>query len=309
MQATPARIVLHGRRERRTAAGFGACGGPFCKCAAKDPPLRPERGDGMRFTKMEGLGNDYIYLNCLEICPKDLPALAVRLSDRHFGVGADGLICIKPGRTGDFTMEMYNADGSRGAMCGNGIRCVGKYVYDKGLTRKRCLTIDTDAGPRRLELTVAAGKAVWVRVDMGKAAVGAELELEAGGERFRVIPVDVGNPHGVIFCPDTEQVELERLGPLLECHPGLPGRINVEFVSAEDAGTLRVRVWERGSGGTLACGTGACAAFAAAWSRGLCGDQARVYLPGGELLLEREGDTLYLSGPARTVFEGEIEPI
>ena len=263
----------------------------------------------MRFTKMEGLGNDYIYLNCLEKSPPDLPGLAVRLADRHFGVGGDGIICIKPGRTGDFTMEMYNADGSRGAMCGNGIRCVGKYVYDKGLTRKQCLTIDTDAGPRRLELTISAGKAVWVRVDMGKAKVGEELELEAGGERFSVIPVDVGNPHGVIFCSHPEQVDLERLGPLLERHPVLAERINVEFASVEDARTLQVRVWERGSGVTLACGTGACAAFAAAWSRGLCESRASVCLPGGELTLEREGGGLYLGGPARTVFEGELEPL
>lgn len=261
----------------------------------------------MRFTKMEGLGNDYIYLNCLEKSPPDLPGLAVRLSDRHFGVGGDGIICVKSGRTGDFTMEMYNADGSRGAMCGNGIRCVGKYVYDKGLTRKRCLTIDTDAGPRRLELTVSAGRAVWVRVDMGKAAVGEEVELEAEGERFRVVPVNVGNPHGVIFCPDLERVELERLGPQLEQSPALPERINVEFVTVEDAETLGVRVWERGSGITLACGTGACAAFAAAWKRGLCESRACVRLPGGELRLEREDGTLFLGGPARTVFEGELD--
>ena len=194
-------------------------------------------------------------------------------------------------------------------MCGNGIRCVGKYVYDKGLTRKRCLTIDTDAGPRCLELTVAGGRAVWVRVNMGEAKVGEELELEAGGAGFRVLPVDVGNPHGVIFCPSVEQVELERLGPLLEQHPGLRQRINVEFVTVEDARTLAVRVWERGSGVTLACGTGACAAFAAAWKRGLCESQARVRLPGGELTLEREKGELYLSGPARTVFEGELESL
>ena len=180
-----------------------------------------------------------------------------------------------------------------GAMCGNGIRCVGKYVYDKGLTRKRCLTIDTDAGPRRLELTVSAGRAVWVRVDMGKAAVGEEVELEAEGERFRVVPVNVGNPHGVIFCPDLERVELEWLGPQLEQNPALPERINVEFVTVEDAETLGVRVWERGSGITLACGTGACAAFAAAWKRGLCESRACVRLPGGELRMEREDGTLF----------------
>ena len=146
----------------------------------------PERGENMRFTKMEGLGNDYIYVNCMEGEPEDLPTLAVRLSDRHFGVGADGLICIKPGRTGDFTMEMYNADGSRGAMCGNGIRCVGKYVYDRKLTRKTCLTIDTDAGPRGLELAVRGGKVEQVTVDMGQAILYPEVELEAMGEQYTV---------------------------------------------------------------------------------------------------------------------------
>ncbi len=153
----------------------------------------------MRFTKMEGLGNDYIYLDCLEGAPEDLPKLAVRLSDRHFGVGADGLICIKPGQGGDFAMEMYNADGSRGAMCGNGIRCVGKYVYDCGLTRKTCLTIDTGAGPRRLELHVLDGAVDRVTVDMGPARVDSPVRAEAAGESFTVVPVDVGNPQGNDF--------------------------------------------------------------------------------------------------------------
>ena len=263
----------------------------------------------MRFTKMEGLGNDYIYLSCLEGEPPDLPQLAVRLSDRHFGVGADGLICIKPGRTGDFTMEMYNADGSRGTMCGNGIRCVGKYVYDKGLTRKRCLTIDTDAGPRRLELKVTGGAVSQVRVDMGEARVGRPVELEAAGERFAAIPVDMGNPHAVILLDTAKAVEgteLERLGPVLECHPALAERSNIGFAAPAEGG-LCLRVWERGSGATLACGTGACAAFAAAWSRGLCSGRAAVRLSGGELTVEREGERLILEGPARTVFEGELE--
>ena len=174
---------------------------------------------------MEGLGNDYIYVNCMEGEPEDLPTLAVRLSDRHFGVGADGLICIKPGRTGDFTMEMYNADGSRGAMCGNGIRCVGKYVYDRKLTRKTCLTIDTDAGPRGLELAVRGGKVEQVTVDMGQAILYPEVELEAMGEQYTVHQVGVGNPHAVIFCPDPEGVRLEELGPVLE--PDLAVILNV----------------------------------------------------------------------------------
>lgn len=261
----------------------------------------------MRFTKMEGLGNDYIYVNCLEEEPCKLPELAVRLSDRHFGVGADGLICIKPGRTGDFTMEMYNADGSRGAMCGNGIRCLAKYVYDKRLTRKTCLTIDTDAGPRGLEVFPLAGKVDQVTVDMGKAIVAPEILLKAEGQTFTVNQVLVGNPHAVIFCPDPEAVELERLGPVLEYHPGLRERSNVEFVSVEAENSLAVRVWERGSGITLACGTGACACFAAAAKRGLCGPKSSVLLPGGVLTLERQGERIFMTGPARTVFEGEME--
>lgn len=261
----------------------------------------------MRFTKMEGLGNDYIYVNCLEEEPLKLPELAVRLSDRHFGVGADGLICIKPGRTGDFTMEMYNADGSRGAMCGNGIRCLAKYVYDKRLTRKTCLTIDTDAGPRGLELLQLAGKVDQVTVDMGKAIVAPEISLEAEGQTFTVNQVMVGNPHAVIFCRDPEGVDLERLGPILEYHPGLRERSNVEFVSVEAEHDLVVRVWERGSGITLACGTGACACFATATKRGLCGPKASVRLPGGVLTLERQAERIFLTGPARTVFEGEVE--
>ena len=260
----------------------------------------------MRFTKMEGLGNDYIYVNCLGGAPEDLPSLARRLSDRHFGVGADGLICIRPGQRGDFTMEMYNADGSRGSMCGNGIRCMGKYVYDKGLTRKTCLTIDTDAGPRGLELSVRGGVAAAATVDMGEAGLLPPMELEAEGERFTLIPVWMGNPHGVIFCEEPEKVDLERLGPLLENHPAVGERINVEFAACPNRENIRLRVWERGSGITLACGTGACACFAAARSEGLCGDRVLAHLPGGVLELEKRGKRVLMTGPARLVFEGEI---
>ncbi len=260
----------------------------------------------MRFTKMEGLGNDYIYLNCLEETPEDLPALVVRLSDRHFGVGADGLICIKPGRGGDFAMEMYNADGSQGAMCGNGIRCVGKYVWDRGLTRKECLTIDTAAGPRRLELHVLGGAVESVTVDMGPVETGRPVLLEAAGERFSVVPADAGNPHGVIFCPDPEGIDLARLGPLLEVHPALGEGRNIEFAACPDRGHIVLRVWERGSGITLACGTGACAVFAAALKENRCGPGVEARLPGGVLTLERRGENIFMTGPARTVFEGEI---
>ena len=240
----------------------------------------------MHITKMQGLGNDYIYLNCLGAVPEDLPGLAVRLSDRHFGVGGDGLIAIRPGVTGDFSMDMYNADGSRGAMCGNGIRCVGKYVYDKGLTRKACLTIDTGAGPRALELHLRRGRVDQVTVDMGEPRVLPSVELEAEGEVFSAWPVEVGNPHAVIFCPDPREIPLERIGPILERSPLFPGRVNVEFAAPRDGDRLDVRVWERGSGLTLACGTGACAVLAAGVKTGRCGRRASVHLPGGVLELD-----------------------
>ncbi len=261
----------------------------------------------MHFTKMQGLGNDYLYLNCLEGAPEDLPGLAIRLSDRHFGVGGDGIICIGPGKTGDFSMEMYNADGSRGAMCGNGIRCVGKYVYDKGLTRKTCLTIDTDAGPRLVELEVRGGRAVRVSVDMGVPVVKPGMDVAAGEETFRLYPVEVGNPHGVVFCQEPAAVDLGQVGPVLERL--FPGGINVEFAAPRGQDRLEVRVWERGSGITLACGTGACAALAAAVKTGRCARQCAVRLPGGMLDLDWDRDSghMRMTGPAVTVFEGEVE--
>ena len=261
----------------------------------------------MHFTKMQGLGNDYLYLNCLEGAPEDLPGLAIRLSDRHFGVGGDGIICIGPGKTGDFSMEMYNADGSRGAMCGNGIRCVGKYVYDKGLTRKTCLTIDTDAGPRLVELEVRGGRAVRVSVDMGVPVVKPGMDVAAGEETFRLYPVEVGNPHGVVFCQEPAAVDLGQVGPVLERL--FPGGINVEFAAPRGQDRLEVRVWERGSGITLACGTGACAALAAAVKTGRCARQCAIRLPGGVLDLDWDRDSghMRMTGPAMTVFEGEVE--
>lgn len=261
----------------------------------------------MHFTKMQGLGNDYLYLNCLEGAPEDLPGLAIRLSDRHFGVGGDGIICIGPGKTGDFSMEMYNADGSRGAMCGNGIRCVGKYVYDKGLTRKTCLTIDTDVGPRLVELEVRGGRAVRVSVDMGVPVVKPGMDVAAGEETFRLYPVEVGNPHGVVFCQEPAAVDLGQVGPVLERL--FPGGINVEFAAPRGQDRLEVRVWERGSGITLACGTGACAALAAAVKTGRCARQCAVRLPGGVLDLDWDRDSghMRMTGPAVTVFEGEVE--
>ncbi len=260
----------------------------------------------MRFTKMHGLGNDYIYVNFIDKIPDDLSALASAMSHRHFGVGADGLIAIGPGQTGDFTMVMYNADGSRGEMCGNGIRCLGKYVFDKGLTDRTELVIDTPAGQRALTLHPGQNGVELVSVDMGGPLVFPEISIAIKEISYTGFLVSMGNPHLVIFCPDPERVPLERVGPALERHPLFPNRTNVEF-AARTADGLRLRVWERGSGETLACGTGACAAFAAARQSGLCGDEAAVHLPGGALQLcyVNSTDHIRMTGPAVTVFEGE----
>ena len=252
----------------------------------------------MRFTKMQGLGNDYLYF--YGEAPENAAALSVRLSDRHFGPGADGLIFIGPSDRADFRMRIFNADGSEAKMCGNGIRCVGKYVYDRGLTDQTELLIETGAGLRRLLLHPENGKVVSVTVEMGKARVEARPE---GGFR-----VDVGNPHLVCFVSDAEEAPLTTLGPAL-CG-SVPGGINVEFVQVLGPDRLRMRVWERGSGVTLACGTGACAAAAAAVSGGFCGAgrPIAVRLDGGTLQITVEEDgTLRMEGPAETVFEGEIE--
>ena len=203
-------------------------------------------------------------------------------------------------------MEMYNADGSRGAMCGNGIRCLGKYVYDRTLTDRLFLTIDTDAGPHDLELRLSDGQVVLVSVDMRLPTVAAPVELAVASECYRAIPVDMGNPHAVIFVSDPQAIPLAQLGPQLEHHPDLSKRSNIEFVQVNSPSQLTVRVWERGSGITLACGTGACAAFAAARQMGLCGDAVSVHLPGGNLWVEQRTDSLCLTGPATTVFEAEI---
>jgi len=263
----------------------------------------------MRFTKMEGLGNDYIYLNGFEPLPKNLPRLALEVSRRRFGVGADGLVVVRPGRRGDFFMEMYNADGSQGEMCGNGIRCVGKYVYDKGLTKKRELIVETVAGPRKLELHLGGdGLVEQVTVDMGAPGIFAQRTITVEGKKIEGRPVSMGNPHFVLLCEDPAQAPVTTLGPLLERHPSFPRRTNVEFVSVENERSLHLRVWERGSGETLACGTGACASFAAARREGRCSPEVTVHLPGGALKLRQEpaGRHILMTGPARTVYEGEL---
>ena len=262
----------------------------------------------VKFIKMHGLGNDYIYLNCLERTPEDLPALAVRLSDRHFGIGADGLICICPSNRADFKMRMFNADGSEGEMCGNGIRCVGKFVYDQGLTDRTALNIETLAGIKFLALRPKGGVVEEVTVDMGVPVLDHVRVLPVGDQTITVYPVSMGNPHAVVFWQNIAGLDLTVLGPALERHPCfLPARTNVEFVSVQARDRISLRVWERGSGETLACGTGACAALAAAASSGRTGRSAAVKLPGGLLQIRwEENQHIHMTGPAVTVFKGEF---
>ena len=261
----------------------------------------------MRFTKMHGLGNDYIFLNCLESTPEDLPGLARRLSHRHFGVGGDGIVCVCPSQRADFRMRMFNADGSEGALCGNGIRCFGKYVYDKGLTDKRHLTIETGAGERELSLLIEHGVVTGAAVGMGAPVLGAAVALPLEGVAYTAIPVSMGNPHAVIEVSGPAALELKRLGPLVERHPAFPHRVNAEFVRVLDRRTLEMRVWERGSGETLACGTGACAGAAAMISAGKLDREAVVRLAGGELSVRWEEGSghVFMTGPAAAVFDGE----
>lgn len=278
----------------------------------------------MRFTKMQGLGNDYVYVNCFEEKVARPSETAVRVSDRHFGIGADGLILIKPSEKADFEMEMYNADGSRSEMCGNGIRCVAKYVYDYGLTDKTSISVETLGGIKYLELTVKDGKTELVRVNMGKPELSPKLipvvsgspEDEAvidapilvGGREYRMTSVSMGNPHTVVYVDDVDGLDIEEIGPKFENHERFPNRVNTEFVKVLDRHTAQMRVWERGSGETLACGTGACAVAVSCILNGLTEDKVTVKLLGGDLEIEwdREADVVYMTGPATVVFDGEI---
>lgn len=265
----------------------------------------------LEFTKMEGLGNDYIYVDATRFHVADPAALAVRLSDRHFGIGGDGLVLIGPSGCADFSMRMYNADGSEGMMCGNAARCIGKYVYEKGLTASRELSLETRSGIKKLSLHIGPdGKVESVSVGMGSFVIEKrELELEAAGSVFRGTVVNVGNPHFVVFCEDADAVDLPTIGPAIERHPLFPDRINVEFASVMPGLTehLRMRVWERGSGITLACGTGACATAAAAVTAGLVPSPCTIVMDGGELEVECRDGALQMRGPARIVFEGAVE--
>lgn len=273
----------------------------------------------MEFTKMQGLGNDYVYVNCFKEKIENPSEMAVKVSDRHFGIGSDGLILIKPSEVADFEMEMYNADGSRGEMCGNGIRCVAKYVYDYGLTDKTSISVETLGGIKYLDLTVEHGKVTLVKVDMGTPILKPELipivakgetvidePIMVGGKEYHMTGVSMGNPHDVIFMDDIKNLEIEKIGPLFENHERFPNRINTEFVNVIDRHTAQMRVWERGSGETLACGTGACAVAVACILNGLTENTVTVKLLGGDLQIEwdREKNTVYMTGPAEVSFDG-----
>lgn len=274
----------------------------------------------MKFTKMQGLGNDYVYVNCLEEEIEDPSELARAVSNRHFGIGSDGLILICPSKAADFEMRMYNADGSRGEMCGNGIRCVGKYVYDYGLTDKTEISVETLAGIKHLELTVNDGKVRLVKVDMGVPVfLPSQIPVKAEGDKvidapitvgkaeYRMTCVSMGNPHAVVFMDDIEHLAIEEIGPLFENHERFPRRVNTEFVEVLDRNTVKMRVWERGSGETLACGTGACAVAVACILNGLTENEVRVRLLGGDLWIrwDKKTQTVYMTGPAEVVFDGE----
>ncbi len=286
----------------------------------------------MKFTKMHGCGNDYIYINGFtEQVPQQEKSELVRaISDRHFGIGSDGAIFINPSSEADFEMEMYNADGSRAEMCGNGIRCVAKFVYDKGMTRKKHISIISAGKIKYLDLMLANGQVSRVRVNMGSPVLEPELipvvmepsvqsdeipsrvvdePLVVDGREYRMTCVSMGNPHAVIFAENVAGLDLKAIGPSFENHERFPRKTNTEFVEVMDPSHIFMRVWERGSGETLACGTGACAAAVACILNGLTEDQINVRLLGGELQIEwdRESNLIYMTGPATTVFEGEMD--
>lgn len=276
----------------------------------------------MKFTKMQGIGNDYVYVNCFQETVEHPGEVAKLVSDRHFGIGSDGLILIKPSDVADFEMDMYNSDGSRGAMCGNGIRCVAKYVYDYGLTDKTSITVNTASGIKYLDLTIEDGKAVQIRVNMGapilepfKIPVISEKEIVidepilTDGKEYRITAVSMGNPHAVTYIDDVKGLDIEKIGPQFEHHPIFPDRVNMEFVKVLDRHTVEMRVWERGAGETLACGTGACAVAVASILNGLTEDEVTVKLLGGDLKIywDRKENLVYMTGPAEVVFDGEIK--
>ncbi len=276
----------------------------------------------MKFTKMHGIGNDYVYVNCFKETVENPSEVAIKVSDRHFGIGSDGLILIKPSDVADGKMEMYNADGSQGAMCGNGIRCVAKYMYDYGITDKTSISVETKSGIKYLDLTLKDGKVDTVKVNMGtpilKAAdipVCSDKEqvidepVMVDGKEWKITCVSMGNPHAITYIDDVKGLEIEKIGPKFENHEIFPDRVNTEFVHVIDRHTVEMRVWERGSGETLACGTGACAVAVSSILNGLTEEEVTVKLLGGDLKIfwDRTENKVFMTGSATTVFDGEIE--
>ena len=279
----------------------------------------------MRFTKMQGCGNDYIYINCFAEKVENPEKLAIAMSERHFGVGSDGLVLIMPSEAADFRMRMFNLDGSEGKMCGNASRCVGKYVYERGLTEKTTVALETLGGIKILQLHVKDGIVESVTVDMGEPVLeAAEIPVlsdkhpvigetvEILDRKFDFTCVSMGNPHAIVYMADIDHLDIEKIGPSFENHVAFPDRVNTEFVEVIDEHTLKMRVWERGSGETLACGTGACAVAVASILNGhVDGDKSvTVKLLGGDLQIfwNRQENLVYMTGPAKIVFEGEVDP-
>ena len=283
----------------------------------------------IKFTKMEGLGNDYVYVDCTKQNLENASNLAKIISDRHFGVGSDGLILIKSSKKADFRMQMFNSDGTEAEMCGNGIRCVGKYVYDKGLTDKTTLKIETLAGIKVLNLNVEDGKVKTVKVDMGEPILDYKLipakdgkvyksrdgikfykvNINIEGDLKELTCVSMGNPHGIDFANNIEKLKIEKFGPIIEVDEHFPNKVNAEFIEILDKHNIKMRVWERGAGETLACGTGACASVVASFLNGYTERNVTVELLGGKLEIEwnKEDNHVYMTGPAETVFEGEYD--
>lgn len=277
----------------------------------------------IKFTKMHGLGNDYVYIDCTdEQKIKNISSLAQFISNRHFGVGSDGLILICKSDIADFKMRMFNYDGTEAEMCGNGIRCVGKFVYDKGLTKKDNITVETLAGIKKLKFNIKKGKVETVEVDMGEPilepdkvpviseeAIVKNLKIKARENEFKFTCVSMGNPHAITIVDNTKDFNIEKYGPVLEKDEHFPRRANIEFIELVDKNNIKMRVWERGAGETLACGTGACASVVACALNGYIENEANVELLGGTLKIrwDKENNHIYMTGPATTVFEGEID--
>lgn len=265
----------------------------------------------MRFTKMHGIGNDYVYVDCYKEVVENPEELSRFVSDRHFGIGSDGLVLIGPSQVADVRMQMFNADGSQGEMCGNAIRCVGKYAFEHQIVDKTNICVETKAGVKQLDMKVENQKVVMVTVDMGIPTVTSKLPepITVDGKQLEFVGISVGNPHAVYFTDEVSILDLEKIGPAFECHPRFPDRVNSEFVQVTDRNHIRMRVWERGSGETWACGTGATASTVASILMGYTDNTVNVRLNGGDLTISwnRESNHVFMTGSATEVFHGEID--